>query len=148
MGVTSGAIVCEPHLGICCDQVGTEGEALDTTAGVSEETRETSLDLMKDDPDHLMRYFRSDRNQTTLFDFDGLPPSPLHATPSAPSLTMPAHHPVLDCDLGKQDPNSGASHLLYFCPLHLYPKIKGNRASNLATLPFDSFSSFNLYPRS
>jgi len=94
--------VCEPHLGICCDRVGAEGEVLDMTARVSEETREASLDLVKDDPDHLMRYFRSDRNQTTLFDFDALSPSPPHATPSAPSLTMPAHHPVLDCDLGKQ----------------------------------------------
>jgi len=77
--------VCEPHLGICCDQVGAEGEVLDMTAELSEEARKTSLDL-----------------QTTLFDFDGLSPSPPHATPSAPSFTMPAHHPVLDCDLGKQ----------------------------------------------
>ena len=64
-------IVCEPHPGICSDQVGAEGEVLDMTAAVSEET---SLDLVKDDPDHLMRYFRSDTNQTTLFEFDaGVP---------------------------------------------------------------------------
>jgi len=94
--------VCEPHLGICCDRVGAEGEVLDMTAGVSEETRKTSLDLVKDDPDHLMRYFRSDRSQTTLFDFDGASRAPSLATPPVPSLTMPAHHPVLDCDLGKQ----------------------------------------------
>ncbi len=94
--------VCEPHLGICCDRLGAEGEVLDMTAELSEETRDASLDLVKDDPEHLMRYFRSDRNQMTLFDFDGLSPSPPPATPSAPSLTMPAHHPVLDCDLGKQ----------------------------------------------
>ncbi|KAB3547647.1 MAG: DUF763 domain-containing protein, partial [ANME-2 cluster archaeon] len=36
--------VCEPHLGICCDRVGAEGEVLDMTAGVSEETRKASLD--------------------------------------------------------------------------------------------------------
>ncbi len=91
--------VCEPHLGICCDHVGSE--VLDMTAEVSEETRKTSLDLVKDDPDHLMRYFRPDASQMTLFDFDVLPnPSP--TTPPPPSLTMPAHHPVLDCDLGKQ----------------------------------------------
>ncbi|MEA1906970.1 MAG: DUF763 domain-containing protein [Euryarchaeota archaeon] len=94
--------VCEPHLGICCDQIGAEGEVLDITAALSEETRKTSLDLVKDDPDHLMRYFRSDKNQTTLFDFDELSPTPPPATPPTPSLTMPAHHPVLDCDLGKQ----------------------------------------------
>lgn len=97
--------VCEPHLGICCDRVGAEGEVLDMTAEVSEETRKTSLDLVKDDPDRLMRYFRSDASQTALFDFDALPPTPpstsRSTTPSAPSLTMPAHHPVLGCDLGK-----------------------------------------------
>jgi hypothetical protein len=97
--------VCEPHLGICCDRVGAEGEVLDMAARVSEETRKTSLDLVKDDPDHLMRYFRSDASQTTLFDFDAslstLPPATPSIMPSAPSLTMPAHHPVLGCDLGK-----------------------------------------------
>ena len=101
--------VCEPHIGICCDRVGVEGEVLDMTAGVSEETRKTSLDLVKDDPDHLMRYFRSDASQTTLFDFDALSPTPPPtswsttppASPPTPSLTMPAHHPVLGCDLGK-----------------------------------------------
>ena len=94
--------VCEPHIGICCDRVGAEGEVLDMTAGVSEETRKTSLDLVKDDPHHLMRYFRSDASQTTLFDFDALSPTPPPNSPSTPSLTMPAHHPVLGCDLGKQ----------------------------------------------
>ncbi|MEA1945514.1 MAG: DUF763 domain-containing protein [Euryarchaeota archaeon] len=88
--------VCEPHLGICCDQV--EDRVLDMTAEVSEETRKTSLDLVKDDPDHLMRYFRSDVNQKTLFDFDAMSST----SSSPPSLTMPAHHPVLGCDLGKQ----------------------------------------------
>jgi len=97
--------VCEPHLGICCDRLGAEGEVLDMTAEVSEDTRKTSLDLVKDDPDHLMRYFRSDASQTTLLDFDSLspnsPPTSRSTAPPAPSLTMPAHHPVLGCDLGK-----------------------------------------------
>ncbi|HIE31331.1 MAG TPA: DUF763 domain-containing protein [Methanosarcinales archaeon] len=84
--------VCEPHLGICCDRVSAEGEVLDMTAEVSEETRKTSLDLVKDDPDHLMRYFRSDASQTTLFEFDA---------PNR-SFSMPHHHPVLGCDIGKQ----------------------------------------------
>jgi len=104
-----GQFVCEPHLGICCDRVGADGEVLDMTAEVSEEARKTSLDLVKDDPDHLMRYFRSDASQTTLFDFDALSPTPPSASrsttppasPPTPSLTMPAHHPVLGCDLGK-----------------------------------------------
>ena len=102
VGAASGTVACEPHLGICRDQVGAEGEVLDMTAELSEETRKTSLDLAKDDPDHLIRYFRLDINQTTLFDFDGLSPTPPLVTPSALSLTMPAHHPVLDCDLGNQ----------------------------------------------
>ncbi len=93
--------VCEPHLGICCDRVSAEGEVLDMTAEVSEETRKTSLDLVKDDPDHLMRYFRSDASQTALFDFDALSPTPPSTSRSTTSLTMPAHHPVLGCDLGK-----------------------------------------------
>ncbi|MEA3282719.1 MAG: DUF763 domain-containing protein, partial [Euryarchaeota archaeon] len=97
--------VCEPHLGICCDQVGVEGEVLDMAARVSEETRKTSIDLVKDDPDHLMRYFRSDASQKTLFDFDALSPTVPPVTPPtprpAPSFTMSAHHPVLGCDLGK-----------------------------------------------
>jgi hypothetical protein len=96
-----GRFVCEPHLGICCDRVGVDGEVLDMTAEVSEEARKTSLDLVKDDPDHLMRYFRSDASQTTLFDFDALSLTPPSASRSTPSLTMPAHHPVLGCDLGK-----------------------------------------------
>ena len=98
VGVEYRVVVCEPHIEICCDRVGAEGEVLDMTAEVSEETRKTSFDLVKDDPDHLMRYFRSDANQTTLFDFDAQSPT----SPSVPSLTMPAHHPVLGCDIGKQ----------------------------------------------
>ncbi len=83
-------VVCEPHPGICSDQVGAEGEVLNMTAAVSEET---SLDLVKEDPNHLMRYFRSNANQTTLFEFDAGAPDR--------SFSMPQHHPVLDCDLGK-----------------------------------------------
>lgn len=78
--------VCEPHLGICCDRI--EDQVLDMTSKDSEETRKTSLDLIRDDPDHLMRYFRPDDSQKTLSDFE--------------SFSMPQHHPVLGCDLGKQ----------------------------------------------
>ncbi|MEA1894754.1 MAG: hypothetical protein U9N36_06060, partial [Euryarchaeota archaeon] len=64
-----------------------EGEVLDMTAEVGEETRKTSLDLVKDYPGHLMRCFRSDASQKTLFDFDARSPSPPLATPPPPSLT-------------------------------------------------------------
>ncbi|RZN33530.1 MAG: hypothetical protein EF813_11080 [Methanosarcinales archaeon] len=39
VGAASGTVACEPHLGICRDQVGAEGEVLDMTAELSEETR-------------------------------------------------------------------------------------------------------------
>lgn len=54
----------EPHQAICCD---TRNKTLDLTSKLSRETREVSLDLVKDNPEHLERYFS---RQTTLLDFN------------------------------------------------------------------------------
>lgn len=60
----------EPHNAICCDK--TEEKVLNLTARESRETRETSLDLVKDNPKHLEKYFlpkgqKSLTSYTTLF---------------------------------------------------------------------------------
>lgn len=74
----------EPHEGVSCDKK--EEDVLDMTAQKSAETREVSVDLINDGPDHLRRYL-GEKGQMTLHDF------------SAKKLKMPAHHPVLDVDL-------------------------------------------------
>ncbi len=71
----------EPHTGICCEQRGEE--VLDLTAKKSTETRDISLDIVKEKPERIRRYFSG---QQTLEEF-----------------TMPRHHPVLDMDIGKRD---------------------------------------------
>ncbi|MFH0860974.1 MAG: DUF763 domain-containing protein [Candidatus Altiarchaeota archaeon] len=64
--------IVEPHRGICCDRIGKN--VLDMTSEMSEESRRVSLDLVKDNPEHLKDYFR-----------------------------MPYRHPVLDVDLTEKD---------------------------------------------
>ncbi len=78
-------LVEEPHTGICCDRK--EKETLDMTAKESEEARKISVDLVKDNPLHLEKYFKP-TEQRKLMDFK-------------PEFTMPEHHPVLDIDIGK-----------------------------------------------
>ncbi len=56
--------ICEPHSGIISDKI---TQPLNLTAKESEETRKCSLDLIKDNPIHLRKYFTN--HQTTLFDF-------------------------------------------------------------------------------
>ncbi|ATZ60827.2 MAG: DUF763 domain-containing protein [Methanosarcinales archaeon Met12] len=72
----------EPHTGICCDRV--ENMTLDLTAKESSETRKTSLDLIRDDPMHLIKYFKPVK-QKLLTEFQ--------------QLSMPVHHPILDIDI-------------------------------------------------
>ncbi len=78
--------VNEPHAGICCDRVGKD--VLDLTAGESKETRKVSLDLVKDSPSHLEKILNKNNPQKILSEFNN-------------EFTMPAHHPVLDIDIGK-----------------------------------------------
>jgi hypothetical protein len=74
------SFVEEPHAAICCDR--TEKRVLDVTAKTSWETRKGSLDLVKDNPEHLRKY----TGQKSLAEF-----------------TMPRHHPVLSVDLSERD---------------------------------------------
>ncbi|MBS3816794.1 MAG: DUF763 domain-containing protein [Candidatus Thermoplasmatota archaeon] len=74
----------EPHEGVCCDRK--EKEVLDMTAKESDESREISVDLINDGPEHIRKYL-DEKGQTTLTDFN------------AKELKMPSHHPVLDMDL-------------------------------------------------
>ena len=78
------SFVEEPHSGICTDRF--ERKTLDMTANESEEARKISVDLVRDNPEHLKRYFR--RGQMLLTDF-------------GKELVMPGHHPVLEVDIGR-----------------------------------------------
>lgn len=79
--------VSEPHQGVCCDRK--EDEVLDMTSIKSEETRDVSVDLINDNPDHLRRYLDKG-GQTTLSDY------------SEKNIELPSHHPVLDVDITKK----------------------------------------------
>ncbi len=78
----------EPHKGICGQWK--ELEVLDMTSHNSAETRDISLDLIKDGPEHLKPYL-SKALQTSLSDFS-----------SNNNIKMPAHHPVMDNDITPQ----------------------------------------------
>jgi hypothetical protein len=83
----------EPHLGICCDKV--ESESLDMTATESLDSRQISVDLLCDNPEHLKKYFKDktplkSENQTLLDEY-------------ITEFKMPRHHPVLDIDLSDRE---------------------------------------------
>lgn len=82
----------EPHRGICCDE--RHEETLNMTSPLSYDSRQTSLDLILDNPDHLKKYFQKkpplEFNQSSLDLF-------------CPELTLPSHHQVLDTDLSPRD---------------------------------------------
>jgi hypothetical protein len=85
--------VKEPHRGICCDKK--ESKSLDMTAADSEDSRNTSVDLLCDNPEHLRKYFKDktpilSENQTRLDDY-------------VTEFEMPRHHPVLDMDLSDRE---------------------------------------------
>ena len=89
--------VNEPHAGICCDMKGEE--VLDLTASDSKETRKVSLDLVKDNPVHLEKILNKNNPQKALVEFEH---ESTHAgIAPGQEFTMPAHHPVLDVDIGK-----------------------------------------------
>lgn len=77
----------EPHTAICCDQ---KNKTLDLTAEQSEETRKTSLDLIKDEPEKIFNAFKT---RTTLKDF----------TQDREELHMPSNHWIRRNDLSKKD---------------------------------------------
>jgi len=76
----------QPHSGICCDKI--EDRVLDMTANASESSRKISLDLIKDNPEHLRKYFKPSR-QRMLTDFEC-------------GFGLPSHHPVLDIDISEK----------------------------------------------
>jgi len=76
----------EPHSAICCDKTG--GDVLDMTAKQSRESRNTCVDLVKDNPTHLKRYFKPAKQRTL--------------TEYTQEFSMPARHPVLSTDITKQ----------------------------------------------
>jgi hypothetical protein len=88
-GSLRGDYTTEPHAGIACDLV--VEQTLDMTAGESREAQKVSLDLVKDGPDHLKRYFRPSA-QRSLEEFAGQP---------GEEFGLPAHHPVLEMDITK-----------------------------------------------
>lgn len=81
---TFSEFVSEPHKGICCNSK--VDQTLDMTAWVSKETRETCVDLVKDDPRHIKRFF-SHRGQLRLDGFH------------EDHLSMPDHHFIIDTDI-------------------------------------------------
>ena len=82
------SFVEEPQAAIC-DDVRLE-QVLDLTAEKSEEARKTSVDLVKDNPLHLRKYFTG---QGTLGEFIGEKPPELH---------LPNHHAVLGMDISER----------------------------------------------
>ncbi len=73
------SFVEEPGQLISCPRA--EEDVLDMTARQSDETRETALDLLNDNPDRLKKFFRP-RFQTSLAQF-----------------TLPGRHPVVEMDI-------------------------------------------------
>jgi hypothetical protein len=62
-----GSFVDEPHSAICCQRH--EPSVMDLTARESEECRKTSLDLVRDEPSHLLGLSRQLKGQRSLLDF-------------------------------------------------------------------------------
>lgn len=80
------SFVEEPHVGICGDRK--EKSVLNLTSVDSRDTRDMSLDLIRDDPKNLVKYLQpSKQKQLTEF----------------AELSMPTHHPILDMDLSKRE---------------------------------------------
>ncbi|MFB6075811.1 MAG: DUF763 domain-containing protein [Candidatus Aenigmatarchaeota archaeon] len=75
----------EPQSAICCDNM--EEKVLNLTSKTSEETRRISLDLVRDNPQHLKRYLLP-KNQRSLVDFS-----------KNKKLEMPRHHDVRNIDI-------------------------------------------------
>lgn len=84
------SFVDEPHAGIACDKV--EKRVLDLTAKQSSETRQISLDLIKDNPKHLEKYLNSSQ-QRLITDYSN----------AVETYTLPSRHPILPIDLKKKD---------------------------------------------
>lgn len=88
------SFVEEPHKAICCD---IKVEGLNMVAKESKETRDISLDIVKDNPKHLSKYFRLS-HQTMLgqfLDFNNID-----------VLDMHRDHKILPIDISKRSWNT------------------------------------------
>lgn len=81
----------EPHMGICCDSQ--TDLTLDMTSQRSEETRDISVELICDNPEHMKRYFKDKKVLISK--------SQMKLDNYFDEFKMPRHHPVLDDDLSK-----------------------------------------------
>lgn len=90
------SFVEEPHSGISAQQK--EDKVLNLTSGLSGETREISVDLVKDGPGHLERYLKPE-NQRSVFNY-------LQPKRDNRKLEMPAHHQVSVSELTRQTLNN------------------------------------------
>jgi len=77
------SFVEEPHFAVCGDKK--EENVLDMTCKENEQARKASVDLVKDNPNHLKKYFTSQR---ILSDFCN-------------GITFPKHHPISLKDIGE-----------------------------------------------
>jgi len=75
--------VDEPQNAVCCDLK--EDKVLNMGANESRNARKTSVDIIKDNPEHLEKYFKPSV-QRTIFNFNR------HAI----EFTMPPHHEISD----------------------------------------------------
>lgn len=82
----------QPHNGICCDLKAEK--TLDMTSDMSFDSRQTSLDLILDNPEHLKKYFQKKID---------LGPGQANLDIFCPELTLPAHHPVLGTDISPRE---------------------------------------------
>jgi len=82
------SFVDEPHSAICGEKE--ERTALNLTSKENAEARKGSVDLIKDDPARLEKYFA--RPQRLITEFIGS---------EQPILSLPPHHPLLDADISR-----------------------------------------------
>ena len=84
-----GNYIEEPQNAICAQEK--ENEVLDLTSKKSEETREISLDLVKDNPNHIKQFF-APKGQKTLLNY----------TEDQVELKLPPHHDIKSVDISKR----------------------------------------------
>jgi len=84
------SFVDEPHTGICCDV--SVGPVLDMTSRPNEHVRGCSVDLVKEDPRHIRRYFSRKGFQSALSEF-GKDNQPI------PRFAMPLRHEIEPVDI-------------------------------------------------
>ncbi len=102
VGVRGGSFSEKPRDLIACNQI--IKNTLDLTAEVSKQTRNCILDLIKDNPNHLRKYFPLKKNSLILplDHFLKLSSKP-EVSEHRSLLLMPARHQILPIDLGESE---------------------------------------------